>query len=459
MTNALLPVFGGPPGAHARTDGVFFRPLPWAIGVGAVLFTILYLRHLPCLTTDPANPIDAYIRLCYSDIPTAYVWQGWASGGSPLGGTELTLAPMLAVLVWASLGLARLLGADIGPSASEAEQYAGVPAFFGATAILLFAAFLVLVIASSVIAARQGRPWSIMLVAASPVVLAAGLLSWDLAGLALTALGMCALAVGRNLEAGLLLALAASMATTPLAFALAVVVALGARRHWARLGVFTGAFVPTWILAHLPFAIRNFDAVYGYYHGQVTQEISYGSFWFLLREQGVPLREFGAFVTVLVVLLIAVLIAWIYVTGRRPRVGSLAAAFVLVIVVLAPAYPPQLSLWVLFALFLARPGSPLIWGWSAVAALHYLAVWGWLSGHLTVELHGPELLYYLAVLVRMVAEVGMFVVVLGGLSRPAADPLLGDDDAVAVPERAVAVPPMRPDDFAEAPPAPRRAAL
>lgn len=463
MTNALLPVLGGPPGEHARTDGIFFRPLPWALAVGAVLFTILYLRHLPCLTTDPTNPINAYIRLCYSDIPTSYTWQGWATGTSPLAGDELTLPPMLAVLVWVTISFGRLLGADVGPAATEAQQYAGVPAFFGASAIVLFAAFLVLVIGSAYVAARNGRPWAVMLIAASPVVLAAGLVSWDLVGLALTALGVMAVASGRALEAGLAFAMAASVATMPFAFVIAVVVALGLRRRWRRVAVVAVTFATTWLLAHLPFLVRDFDAVYGYYHSQVNKDISYGSIWFLLRERGVPFREFGAFTFVFTVLVVAILLAWLYVTGRQPRLGTLAAAIVLPVVLLAPAYPPQTGLWVLFALFLARPGHRMLWAFSVVQVLHYMAVWGWLSGHLTVEQHGPELLYYLAVLVRIASELALLLVVVRDLARPSLDPLL-DHPVVppaAVPERAIMAEelPIYRDDLVEAAPAaPRRAA-
>lgn len=411
MNNALLPALGGPVGLHARRGGVFFRPLPWALLAGAVLFTALYLRHLPCLTTDPANPINAYIRACYSDLPVVYTWQGWAAGGSPLGGEQLALAPLLAIVVVFVLQLARLLGADIQPGATDVQQYAGVPAYFGASAILLFASFLLLIVASAVLARRDGRPWDVFFVAASPVVLAAGLVNFDLLPLGLTALGLALLARDRTIEAGVALGAAASAATMPLASVLGAAVALLLRRRFVRLAALGLAFVATWLLVHVPLLVRNFDAVYGYYHAEINKDVSYGSIWYLLREVGVPFRELGAFTFVVSVLLIGILAAWLYVTGRTPSAGQVSAAVVLVLVILAPACPPQTALWVVFAVFLARPVDVTAWAMSAVQALHYLAVWGWLSGHLTAEKSGPEMLYVLAVLIRMSFELVLLYLV------------------------------------------------
>ncbi|SDL19122.1 glycosyltransferase 87 family protein [Tessaracoccus oleiagri] len=415
MTNALLPAFGGPVGLHARRRGVFFRPLPWALLAGAVLFTVLYVRHLPCLTIDPANPINAYIRACYSDIPVVYTWQGWAAGGSPLGGDQLAVAPLLAIVLVFVLHFARLLGADIQPGASDVAQYAGVPAYFGASAILLFAAFLLFIVASALLARREGRPWDVFFVAASPVVLAAGLVNFDLLALALTALGLALLARDRSIEAGVALGAAASAATMPLAFVLGAAVALLLRRRSVRLAALGLAFAATWLLVHVPLLVRNFDAVYGYYHSEITKDVSYGSIWYLLQEVGIPFRELGAFTFVVSALLIGIVAAWLYVTGRTPSAGRVSAAVVLILVVLAPAYPPQTALWVMFAVFLARPVDVTAWALSGVQALHYLAVWGWLSGHLTAEKSGPEMVYVLAVMIRLAFELVLLYLVVRDL--------------------------------------------
>lgn len=419
MTNALLPILGGPPGAFARRDGVFFRPLPWAIGLGTVLFAVLYLRNLPCLTTDPGNPINAYIRLCHSDLSRSYN-MNWSTGASPLGNQGMNVAPLEGVFIQIAVWFSGLLGAESGPHVDDATRFAGVPAFFAVVAILLCAAFIVLIIASAVLAQHQRRPWNVLLIAASPVVLASGMINWDLLAIALTALGIVALQFERPFQSGILLGLAASTANMPFAFVLAVVFVLLISAR-PQLWAFLGGLVPAWLLVHLPLLLaRGLDPVLYYYVGQATKDVSYGSLWFLVQESGVQFRQFGAFAFILTVVALAALLAWIYVTGRRPGVGAMCAMVVLVVVLLAPAYPPQAGLWVLFALFVALPRAgesrgrglqpAMLWVFSVVQVLHYLAVWGWIAGHLSRDGNGPWMLYYLAVLMRFATEVAMLVV-------------------------------------------------
>lgn len=398
--NALIPSLGGPIGNHTRRSGVFFQPLPWAILVGAVLFALLYLRHLPCITTEPANPVNAYIRLCYSDVMTNYSYLGWASGVQLVGGEQLTLAPLLGVLVTFSGWFANLLGWRIDDPATE-NPYDGLAEFFGANAILLFAAFLLLIVCSATLARRAGRPWDVLLVAASPVAFAAGLINWDLLPLALTALALVAFGANRTLEAAIVLGLAASAGTMPLVFAAAMIAFLVLRDEWRRCAVFVGISAATFMLVALPQALASFTSLYRYYHGIINTEISYGSVWYLLLDMQVPLREFGGFTFVVSLLVIGVMLAWLYTSGRTVALEQLIAMMVLVIVLLAPAYPPQMALWVLFALFLVRPADPVVWGFSVLQLLHTAAVWGRLAGHLEPGGNGPWMLYHLVVALRI----------------------------------------------------------
>lgn len=407
-------------GRNARRSGTFFNPLPWAVLAGFVLFAVLYLRHTICLTTDPDNPVNAYIRACYSDIAVNYSWRGWSEGVSPLGGDELAFPPLLAILIAVAIGLGGLLSPT--PPDAPVHEYTGIQGFFGATAILLFAAFLLLIVCSVVLAKWQGRAWDAMIIAASPAVLAAGMVSWDLLALGLTALGMVCVAGRRTPEAGIVFGLAVATGTMPLVFVLGIVVGLLLRARWKTLGIFVLSWVATAVAIHLPVALRGFEPVFRFYHDEITKDISFGSIWFLLREAGVPFREFGAFPFVLTLLLWGCWVAWLYVTRRTPEVGTIIAGLLLTLVILAPAYPPQTGLWVLFALFLVRGADRVLWTYSVVLLLNYLAVWGWLGGHLSIEGNGPWLLYYVVVLVRLVLEAGMlFGVILDAASRDAED--------------------------------------
>lgn len=411
MTNALLPAFGGPAGRHARETGVFFRPLPWALGLAWLLFTVLYLRHLPCITTDPGNVINTYIRACYSDITANYPFRQWATDVRLLGDPTLDFPPLLAMFITIGGWLGRVLGWSRG---APAHDYDGLPAFFGATAILLFAAFLVVVIAPAAIARREQRPWEVLYIAASPAVFAAGLTSWDLFPLALTALGMWAVGARRGFEAGVLLGLALSASTMTLPFIVGVAAAFALKDEWRRLGWFVGTLVVTALAAHLPQLLTQPGSLVDFYVRETSTDVSYGSLWYLFLTAGVPLREFGSLTFVVTILLVGCMMAWLWVGGRQLPPGQMAAAVLLVVVLLAPAYPPQTGLWVVLAIFLARRVDAASWVYSAVLAAHYLAVWGRLGGHLSRDATGPWALYDLAVLTRMAFELAFLIEILRG---------------------------------------------
>lgn len=415
MTNALVPGLGGPMGRHARRAGVFFNPLPWAVLCAALVFTVLYLRHQPCLTTEPDNPINAYVRACYTDVASHYSFQHWGSGAQLLGGETLSFSPLLGIVITATAWLARLTGGRLGEP--PAHEYVGLPQFFGITAIVLFAAFLLLVWCAGAWLRREGRAWDVLFVGASPVVLASGLIAWDLFPLALTVLGLVALRAKREIEAGIVVGLAVATATMPIAFACGAVAALVLARQWRRLTLFGLPMVAVAFLLHLPQLVVWPSSVWAYYRGEMTREISFGSLWYLAQSIGAPLREVGGLTFALTVLTVGIGLAWLFVSGRRPGAASIGAAIVLVVVLLAPAYPPQTGLWVAVALVLVRPADAMLWAYAGIQLLHYLAVWGRLGGHLADDSNGPFGLYYLAVLIRVLFEATFLMQLLAGMRR------------------------------------------
>lgn len=396
----MLPGFGGPMGRHAAPRGPWFTPLLWVLPVATVLFLVLFLRHVPCVQVDAANPINAYIRACYSDIQVTYLSQGLGDGASPLTAETLAFPPLIAALilivnriVFAVFGLERATDGDLQPAIDASV------AFFGVTVVLLFIAFLVLAFAFT----RLGRDdrarssWEAVVVAGSPIVLAVGLIDWTLIPVALTAVGLVQFARGRTPEAGILLGIAACAGTMPIGVVLAVAVACGLRGGWGALLRFAGPAVATFLAVHLPLLLNGFDRVYAFYHGEINKELSYGSLWYLASQFGLPIRHAGSLAFVLLLLALACLIAYLYVARRRPRVGSLVAAVILATALFGPAFPPQTALWLLLAVLLARPYRPELIALTVTQVAYYLAVWGWIGGALTPAQLGPYGLYWLAI--------------------------------------------------------------
>lgn len=419
-------------GRHARQEGLWFNPLPWALGLATLLFVVVYLRHLPCLQTDAETGVDTFIRLCYTDIQASFISGGLASGESVFGG-PVSFSPLTAVVVATTVWLTSAMGADIGPTSDLQAQLDAMPVFFGLTTVVLFGCFLAAVAAAVLLgrdsanAAPTGkryRSWQALAIAASPIVLATGLIDWSLLPLALTMLGLLRFAQRRVVEAGLLLGLAAAAGTMPIAVLLAVGVAVGLRGTRAAILAFWASSAGIFLAVHVPLMLNQPSLVVDYYVGQIDRSSSDGSLLFLLEQVlGFESREIGALFFALRLLILGALVAWLYVTRRRPRVGSLVGLFVLVTVLLAPGFTPQTALWVLLAVSVARPFREELIVTAVSHTVYTAAIWGWLSGHLTAEKFGPAVLYYVALLSRVVVEAWLLVECLLDVARPARDRL------------------------------------
>ncbi|WP_093664856.1 glycosyltransferase family 87 protein [Tessaracoccus flavus] len=427
MDNALLPRFGGPMGRHAKPRGLWFNPLPWAMLAATLTFLVLFLRHLPCLQTDADNAINSYIRLCYSDIQSSFLGQEFALGTPALGGEQMLFSPLVAVAITMATQASRLMG-SVGPGQTLQQQIDTSTAFFGWTALGLFLCFLVTAASFAWLGRRgDGRSWDSLLIAGSPIVLAAGLISWELLPLALTALGLVQFARRRLFEAGIVLGLAASAGTMPIAIILAVLVAAGLRGGAVTALKFFLPAVVTVVGVHAPLLLDDVGAVYGYYHQEINKEAGYGSLWYLFSLGGWETRHTGSLAFAILMLVLGLLVAYLYTARKRPRVGSLIAVIVLLTVLLGPAYPPQTSLWVLLAVMLARPYKVELIAVTVTEVGYYLAIWGWLAGSLTSAQQGPYGLYWLAIILRASIQGLVAWEALSDIVRPGRDELRTPD--------------------------------
>ncbi|GAA4894596.1 glycosyltransferase 87 family protein [Tessaracoccus lubricantis] len=431
MKNALLPGLGGPMGRHATPRGLWFNPLPWAFLLATGLFLVLFLRHVPCVQTTAHQEIDMYKMLCYTDIQSSFLSQGFGRGQSPLGSATMLFAPLIAAAILVTRKTATaVFDAPIRRSATLANEVDASVTFFAITAVGLFACFLVLVACVAWLGRRRpGRPsWDALLVAASPVVLAVGLVNWDLVPVAFTALGLVQVARGRLVEAGIVLGLAASAGTMPIGVVLAVLVVAGLRGGWRKALLFIVPALVTFFAVHLPLLMQNFDRVYMYYHGEINRETSYGSLWYVLQLMfGLELRSSGSLLFVVLLLALGSFIAYLYVTRKRPRVGSMVAVVIFATLLLGPAYPPQSALWLLLALVVARPYKPEMAALALTQVLYYIAIWGWLGGWLTTNQNGPYMLYWAAIILHVAVEVWILTEVVSDIVQPARDALRTPD--------------------------------
>lgn len=416
-------------GRHAVNRGIWFAPLPWALLSASLLFSVLVLRHVPCVQVDPGNAVNAFIRVCYSDIQTTFLGRNYGLGGSPVVGNQLPDSPLVAVVMTISLFIVRMVGGVMGPTATPQQVIDSSVAFFVVSALVLFLSFLLLVVAVAYLGPRapgQTTSWHAFVFAASPVVLAAGLINWTLLPLALTALGLMQMARRRLFEAGVVLGLAACAGTMPIVVVLALIVVTGLRGGPRAAGKFGAAAVVAFVLVHAPLLLSNSEQVYAYYNAEINKETSYGSIGYLLELIGLKLRGLGALTFSILALLLVIAMLAAYVTKRQPRVGSAVAVAVLLATVLAPTFSPQMGLWVLFATWLARPYRRELVAVTVTQVAYCVAIWGWLGGGMSSG-EGPNLLYCLALVLQVGAQLWVLLETVSDIASPERDRLRTPD--------------------------------
>ncbi|WP_316669630.1 glycosyltransferase 87 family protein, partial [uncultured Propionibacterium sp.] len=422
---------GGPVGTHARPWGLWFDPLPWSILVTGLSWIILMVRQAPCQQTTYGVTVNSYARLCYSDIPLVYQGNGVATGAGLYSDAGLTYPPLAGCFISVCRWVTGLLGADVSTAATGQAQLDASYLFFVLTAVGLFAAFLTAVVvqahlgAGSASAATQGvqtRGFDALLVAAAPVVIASGLINWDMLAVALVSLGVLAWARRRPLLAGVALGAAFSTKFFPVLvlIALALVCRRGGRmRAWLAS---LGGFLAAWALINAPLLITDPHGWSLYWSSSFHRGADLGSLWYVLDLMGLEVPGVNAISFVLMaagLLLVAVLVRR---APRRPRVGQAVLLVLVVFVVCNKAYSPQYALWLLPFVVLSRPRI-LDWAaWNIAELCYYFAVWGFLDGVLGPGT-GADALYWGATLLRIGAQLWLAAQVAHDVLNPWDDPV------------------------------------
>ncbi|MFC6358377.1 hypothetical protein [Luteococcus peritonei] len=434
---------GGPTGRHALRSGRWYDPLPWAIGVAALVWLLTTARQGLCQQTVAGEPVDAFLRLCYSDVPLLYQSSALGTGGLPYGDVVFAQPPLTGAFVLLATTISRLFGAHPVPHASDQQVLDGGNLFFAVNAVLLGVCFLALVAchlllgrgsARRLAAAPQGRvrSWDALLLAASPAVFTAGLVSWDLFTAALVSAGLLAWSLRRTRTAGLLLGLAVAAGFWPVLVLLALGL-LCARAGRGRAWATTAGFATlVWLLLNLPVMAWNLHGWSAFHQAWLDRGPDLGSLWFVLDELGVRIPAIG----LQVLLLFASWLAWVANlvrrAPRRPRVGQVAFLLVAGWLLVNKGYAPQQVLWLAPLVVLARPVVRDWAVWSFAESLYWWAVWGHLGGELQPGDGGKDVVYWGAIILRVAVLLWLVGRVATDVRRPWLDPVRGPsvDDPV-----------------------------
>ncbi len=302
--------------------------------------------------------------------------------------------------------------------------------YFQVTAVLL--AGVLLVAAWFMAGAQRGRPWDAMLFAAAPTLVLAGLINWDILAVAAVAGALWAWARGRPVLTGVMVGLGTATKLYPL-FLLGALLVVCLRRRCLRC-------------VHAHGHGRGGDLAAAQPPRRCCRASSSGRCSGGSTPNGVPTsarcgwcgsrRERtvtpGTINLVSWVLFAAVCVA-VLVLGLRaprpPRVAQLAFLVVAGFLLVNKVYSPQYVLWLLPLAVLARPRWRDLLVWQSGEVLYFAAVWFYL-GDLTASSvsGGADRFYWVAIVLRVAAQLYLVAVVVRDVLRPWHDPVA--DDAV-----------------------------
>ncbi|GAA4980841.1 glycosyltransferase family 87 protein [Kineococcus glutinatus] len=419
LARSASEVVGGPWGRHAGSGPVWLSALLVCLPAAVLAVGLGVLQKQHCRAEGWRSP-DQFFHACYSDLPVVYTSSGLAEGAGPYAqGTALGQPPLTTALTW-------LVARVVGGGTSAADQRA----YFDVAAVVV-AVCLLLVVAGVLVAAGRRR-WDAALVAASPLVVLTGLLSFDLLGVALATLGLAAWARRWPVAAGVLLGLAVAARTYPVLLLLGLgLLALRTGRFRAAATTAVAA-VAAWLAVDVPLLLATDGAWSAYLRDWWSRPAGYGSPWLVpqLVEQAVGAEDVAGLspgtVTALslvagaaVVVAVGVLVLW---APRRPRVPQVALLLVAGWLLVGKAVPPQASLWLLPLAALAVPRWRDHAAWLATEGLYFVAVWLFIAGQ-SVPDRGLPPEFYLAALVLRLAGIGWLVVaVVRDVAAPGRDP-------------------------------------
>jgi uncharacterized membrane protein len=271
---------------------------------------------------------------------------------------------------------------------------------------------------------NRRRPWDAVLFAVSPVLLFDGLINWDLLAVACVAGVLWAHARDRPLLTGALIGLGTALKLYPLFLLGGLVVIWGRQRRWRDLAVAIAGGAVTWAVVNAPGYLSSPHDWNVFWQFNAKRGADLGSVW-LVAQQMFGTTYAPHTINIVSWVFFSLWCAGVLVLGLRapqsPRLAQLGYLLVLGFLLVNKVYSPQYALWLLPLAVLARPRwrDQLIW--QAGEVYYFASVWWYLGGFLDPGGGGEPGFYWLAVGLRVAAQLYLGVVVARDIWYPQHD--------------------------------------
>ena len=444
---AVSECVGGPLGEHAAPHR-WWTPVRVVLAITAVCFALGMLQKAPCYHDSWLDGQERYSQMCYSDLPYLYVGRGFVELNWPYGGDAETRAryevmeyPVgISYAAWGTAWLTHWVtgSADVDARASvpQGDLYADrqvvreIRAYVSVNAVLLGIASLLA--AWFLARTHPDRPWDAALYALSPALLVNGLVNWDLLAVAAVAGALWAWSRDRPVVTGLFIGLGTATKLYPLFLLGGILVICLRRRDLPTMLRVTVSAGGAWVLANAPAYLTGRADWKVFWTFNSDRGADLGSLWLVWQQAGHTVRPetintvswafFGAWC--LAVFALGML------APETPRLAQLGFLVVAGFLLVNKVYSPQYTLWLLPLAVLARPRWRDLLIWQAGELLYFASVWWYLGGYLAPGGGSETGFYWLAIILRMAAELYLCAMVARDIWWPRHDPVRATATAV-----------------------------
>jgi uncharacterized membrane protein len=425
------------------------------LAVACIFWALAMLQKVPCSASEWDDGDLRAKAMCYSDVPYLYHGRGFAELSVPFtdtGGRYVYLeypvgtgyfTYVAAVVTHAVNGFPDLdQRAEVSPEAlngwpeipDERQDYFLVTGVLLAPFALLTAYFLA--------GSHRRRPWDAMGYAAAPVVIAAGMINWDLLAVACVAGCFWAWARGRPLLAGVMIGVGTATKLYPLFLLGALLVVCLRRRELPAFARSLLGAVVSWLALNVPIMLVNFEGWQAFWSFNSERGPDLGSLWLVASNHGYPASAHT--INIVSWLFFGGACLLVLVLGLRsrhvPRIAQLAFLIVMSFLLVNKVYSPQYVLWLLPLAALAVPRWRHLLIWQATELFYFAAVWWHLGGLTESATDGaPDAVYTVAVVLRLLGQLYLGGVVVRDILRPRHDVVreYADDDPMCPPRMLV----------------------
>jgi uncharacterized membrane protein len=433
---------GGPVGTHAGRHP-WWTPVRVLLALTAVCFALGMVKEAPCFNAKWGDSNVSYTNMCYSDLPYLYTGRGFVELHWPYLDDDAVRARYAAmeypvvISYWAwwsaevtqrlsgSPDVAERAGVPVSGLAGQPEIRTEMLRFVAVNAVGF--ALLALIAAWLLAGVHPGRPWDAAFFAVSPTLALAGLVNWDMLAVVCVAGALWAWSRDRTVLTGALVGLGVATKLYPLFLLGGILVICLRNRRFRELGEVYAAAAVTWLLVNAPAFLSGPEDWKTFWRFNSDRAADLGSVWLLLDQrfdwsttsETINLWSwlfFGAWcVGVLVIGLTA---------PATPRLAQLGFLVVAGFLLVNKVYSPQYVLWLLPLAVLARPRwrDQLIW--QAGEVFYFAMVWWYLGGQLDPAGGTDAGFYWLAIVVRVLAELYLVGIVTRDVLQPWHDPVV-----------------------------------